>query len=453
MPLPTAAPNTPEDSPARESHAVAVQGLGKRFRHRTDRPSTLKELVIRGQFRPAKDQWFWGLSNVSFCVARGTMLGVVGHNGAGKSTLLRLIGGVGKPDTGVVRTRGNIGALLELGAGFHPDLSGRENAMLMGVIAGLTRREVLRRFGSIVEFAELERFIDAPLRTYSSGMSLRLAFSVAAHTDPEILLIDEVLAVGDLGFQRKCVKRIHEIKAAGAAIILVTHDTEQVKRHCDQALWLRHGNVAGFGDTAAVVDAYSSEMARLSQAATPLDRSDVLLPHGRKLRVGENRFGSLELEITGVWLRDRFGTPITELSSGEPLLVELEIASEKRIPSPIVCVSIRNDQQHVCFDTSTHAHGFELGEVSGVQRVRLTIERLDLTGGNYIVNVGVYEQNWAFAFDEHSDVYPLVVRPTPGAKGVVAPPQHWEHRAVHDAKQVPASRSGTWTELLAGKDP
>ncbi|HEY5955284.1 MAG TPA: ABC transporter ATP-binding protein [Polyangiaceae bacterium] len=424
------------------STAVVVESLGKRFRERRDRPSTLKELLVRGNVWRTPAKWFWGLSDVSFRVAKGSMLGVVGHNGAGKSTLLRLIGGVGEPDAGKIQTRGNIGALLELGAGFHPDLSGRENAILMGVIAGLTRREVLRRFDTIVQFAELQHFIDAPLRTYSSGMSLRLAFSVAAHTDPDILLIDEVLAVGDLGFQRKCVKRIHEVKSAGAAIILVSHDTEQVKRHCDQALWLRHGKVASLGDTATVVDAYTSEMARISQAATPLDRDAVTLSSGRCLKVGQNRFGTLELELRAVCLRDRYGAPINEITNGGALVVELELFSENVIVSPIVCVSIRNDQKQICYDTNTEIEGFELGTIEGIERIRLTIERLDLAGGDYDVNVGVYERRWAFAYDEHSDAYPLRVRPTPGAKGMLAPPQRWERctanpTVLRDALAVP----------------
>src|SRR5438874_8286664 len=186
---------------------VVVQGLGKQFRrYHRDRPVTLKEAVVRGlrQMKPVEQ--FWALRELSCSVAAGRTIGVIGGNGAGKSTLLRLIGGVGRPDEGALTVKGRIDALLDLGAGFHPDLTGRENVFISGVINGLTRREVSQQFDSIVAFAELEEFIDSPMRTYSTGMQMRLAFSVATHTHPKVLLIDEVLAVGDLAFQHKCLK-------------------------------------------------------------------------------------------------------------------------------------------------------------------------------------------------------------------------------------------------------
>ncbi|MEW6421922.1 MAG: ABC transporter ATP-binding protein, partial [Deinococcota bacterium] len=217
---------------------IEVREVSKRFRrYRRDRPRTLKEWVLSGLRTLEPDEVFWGLRDVSFEVEPGQMVGLIGHNGAGKSTLLRLIGGVGRPDSGSIRTRGRIGALLDLGAGFHPDLSGRENVFILGVIAGLTRREVARRFDAIVAFAELEAFIDQPLRTYSSGMEMRLAFAVAAHTDPNILLIDEVLAVGDLAFQRKCTERIRQFREDGCTIVIVTHDMTQARELCDRVLW------------------------------------------------------------------------------------------------------------------------------------------------------------------------------------------------------------------------
>ncbi len=198
------------------SIAIAVQGLGRQFRrYHLDRPWTLQEAVQRGLRRMAPAEHFWALREVSFSVAHGHALGVVGPNGAGKSTLLRLLGGVGRPNEGTIEVHGRIGALLELGAGFHPDLTGRENLFINGLISGLTRSEVTTRLDSIVDFAELQDFIDNPLRTYSSGMQMRLAFAVAIHTDPEIFLIDEVLAVGDLSFQRKCLERITQLKRAG----------------------------------------------------------------------------------------------------------------------------------------------------------------------------------------------------------------------------------------------
>jgi lipopolysaccharide transport system ATP-binding protein len=235
--------------------AVVVENLGKRFRrYHADRPWTLHEALLRGFRKLGPAECFWGLREVSFRAVPGRMIGVVGRNGAGKSTLLRLIGGVGWPDEGSVRTRGRVGALLNLGAGFHADLTGRDNAFVAGVISGLTRREVTERFDSIVAFAELERFIDNPLRTYSTGMQMRLAFAIAVHVEPEILLIDEVLSVGDLAFQRKCLERIARFKAEGCTIILVSHEASLVRELCDEAIWLSAGRLRAQGSAKMVVN-------------------------------------------------------------------------------------------------------------------------------------------------------------------------------------------------------
>jgi lipopolysaccharide transport system ATP-binding protein len=239
---------------------VIVHGLGKQYRrYHQDRPWTLQEVFQRGFHRIRPAEYFWALRDVSFALVPGRMMGVIGGNGAGKSTLLRLIGGVGRPDEGTLSVRGRIDALLDLGAGFHPDLTGRENVFISGVINGLTRREVSQQFDSIVAFSELQEFIDSPLRTYSTGMQMRLAFAVATHTHPEVLLIDEVLAVGDLAFQHKCLQRIAQFKAEGCTIILVSHDAGLVAKMCDEALWLRAGRIMGHGRADEVARRYIAE--------------------------------------------------------------------------------------------------------------------------------------------------------------------------------------------------
>ena len=238
-------------------NAIEIRGLGKHFpRFDVGRPRKLKEALFRREHGLRPVDMFWALRNGSFQIAAGRMLGVVGGNGAGKTTLLNLIGGLGPPDEGTLDVRGRVVGLLELGAGFHPDLSGRDNVFVSGIIAGLTRREVVDRFDSIVAFAELEEFIDGPLRTYSNGMRMRLGFAVLAHTNPDILLIDEVLSVGDLSFQKKCANQIATFKAEGCAIVLVTHDLRQVHEMCDEALWLRHGEVGAHGEPEAVLMSY-----------------------------------------------------------------------------------------------------------------------------------------------------------------------------------------------------
>ena len=214
---------------------------------------------------------FWALRDVSFSVAPGKMVVIMGANGAGKSTLLRLIGGIGRPDEGQIHVHGRIGALLDLGAGFHPDLTGRENVYINGVISGLSRREVSRAFDSIVHFAELEDFIDSPLRVYSTGMQMRLAFAIAAHIEPEVLLIDEVLAVGDISFQQKCIQRIERFKSQGCTILLVSHDPTLIIDLCDEAIWLRAGNLVSHGEVALVTDQYVSESKSATERRTLRD--------------------------------------------------------------------------------------------------------------------------------------------------------------------------------------
>jgi lipopolysaccharide transport system ATP-binding protein len=239
--------------------AIDVQHLSKTFRrYHPERPRTVQELLARGPRRVRHAERFWGLRDITFAVPPGRTVGIIGTNGSGKSTLLRLVGGVGRADEGTVTVRGRIGALLDLGSGFHPDLTGRVN--------GLTRRDVMRRLDAIVAFAEVEAFIDSPMRTYSTGMQMRLAFATAAHTEPEVLLIDEVLAVGDTAFQRKCLERIGAFKAAGCSILLVSHESSVVQQLCDEALWLDAGRLQTYS---AASDAVRQYLASLAEPAHP----------------------------------------------------------------------------------------------------------------------------------------------------------------------------------------
>jgi lipopolysaccharide transport system ATP-binding protein len=255
---------------------IVAENLSKRFRrYHADRPSTFQEVLARGFRLPRHADHFWGLYDVSFRVAAGTTFGVIGANGSGKSTLLRLLGGVGKAERGSVTVRGRIAALLDLGAGFHSDLTGRENVMVAGVLSGMTRRQVLARFDSIVAFAEVEEFIDNPIRTYSSGMQMRLAFATAVHSEPEILLIDEVLSVGDQMFQNKCMERITQFRKSGCTIVLVSHDSETVTELCDRALWLHGGHVMSNGEATSVVAAYEARMEAIASPPSVVSPSQI----------------------------------------------------------------------------------------------------------------------------------------------------------------------------------
>lgn len=411
--------------------AIIAKNLGKQFRrYDPQRPQTLQEAFLKGLGRMKPEDRFWALRDVNFAIAPGRMVGIIGANGAGKSTLLRLIGGVGRPDKGQIEARGRIGALLELGAGFHPDLTGRENVFINGVIAGLTRREVAARFDDIVAFAELAKFIENPLRTYSTGMQMRLAFAVASHIDPEILLIDEVLAVGDMAFQQKCLDRIRQFRDRGCTIVLVSHDATLVHELCDEAIWLRNGRVAAQGTAALVVDQYTAAMQAETQQRTPAAHPVRKTAAGTELKVNENRFGSLEMEITAVRLLDAAGSAVAKINSGRPLQVKIAYSAPQPIPAPIFSATISRDDGFICYDTNTVAAGLTLPPIQGQGEITLHLERLDLVGGHYYLDVGIYEQNWTYAYDYHWHVYPLLVEVTGDDKGIIRPPHHWRFDGV-----------------------
>lgn len=404
---------------------IIVSGLGKRFyRYHTDRPTTLFEGFIRG-FRGIKPkEVFWGLRHVDFQLKPGQVLGVIGKNGAGKSTLLRLIGGVGLPDEGYVRTKGTMGGFLDLTAGLRPDLTGRENIAVSAVIAGLTRQQMLERFDAIVAFAELEQFIDNPLRTYSSGMVMRLAFAVAAHTNPDILLIDEVLAVGDLAFRRKCYDRIDLFRDEGTTILFVSHEMGQIQRLCGTVLWLKDGQPARFGDPDLVIESYKQDLKTETRQRTPQNLGETGISAGPVLILNKTRFGSLEVEITEVRLLTTDGVPVSQIEGGEGITVEIHFTVHEPVDDPIFSVGIKGGGQAAC-QTNTKAFGLELPEIVGPGRVAVHFDRLDLANGCYHVDVGVYEKSWSFAYDFHTRVYPLEVIAASGGKGIMQPPHRW----------------------------
>jgi lipopolysaccharide transport system ATP-binding protein len=236
--------------------SIIVKHVSKRYWLKGAAPQTFQQTLSQ-TFRAVRQGTpFWALSDVSFQVAPGESVGLIGPNGAGKSTLLRLICGLGRPTSGHTSVEGRVAALLELGVGFHPQLTGRENVYISGVVSGLRHAEVTKRFDDIVSFAEIERFIDQPLRTYSSGMQVRLAFAVAMHVDPQVLIIDEALAVGDARFQQKCVERIEHFQRAGKTLLLVSHDTSMIERFCDRAIWMQEGKLKADDLAGDVVEAY-----------------------------------------------------------------------------------------------------------------------------------------------------------------------------------------------------
>jgi len=242
-------------SPATNGPAVSIEGVSKRFRLLQDRQSTVKSMVVN-RSRRSRYTELWALENVSFDIAAGTSYGLIGHNGSGKSTLLKCMARILTPDKGTISVNGRLSSLLELGAGFHPELSGRENVYLNGSILGMSKRDVASRFDDIVEFASLERFIDAPVRNYSSGMYVRLGFAVAINLEPEILLVDEIMAVGDEAFQRRCMEQFARLKERGCTVVVVSHNLTQVRSFCDEVAWLDTGQLRGTGPAGVMIDRY-----------------------------------------------------------------------------------------------------------------------------------------------------------------------------------------------------
>lgn len=361
----------------------------------------------------------WALHDVSFSVAPGEMFGVIGANGAGKSTLLRLLGGVGRPTTGEIRVTGRIGALLDLAGGFLGDLTGRENALLAGVVAGLLKRELEERMDAIVAFAELEDYIDEPVRTYSTGMMMRLAFAVAVHTDPEILLVDEFLSVGDLAFQAKCHTRIHALRDAGCAIVMVSHGMEQVKQLCDRVLWLRSGEVAALATPEVVAGLYETEMREATLRRTP--EGPARTSGGLDLVPRENRFGTFEIEIESVVFR-----PGDMIFSGDALGVTLGYHAKSSVSSPVFAVSISKKDGTPCLDTNTLMARVDVPDLNGRGEILFEIDRLELAAGNYFLDVGIFESDWKHAYDYHWHAYPFTVEGAPAHKGILAPPCRWK---------------------------
>ena len=414
--------------------AVCFDNVSKRFILHHERPRSFQEWAIQTiQRRANLREPFWALRDVSFSVEQGEMLGIIGENGAGKSTVLKLISRILEPTTGRVAVQGRVSALIELGAGFHPDLTGRENIYLNGSILGLSKREMDRQFAAIVDFAELERFIDTPVKHYSSGMYARLGFAVAIHVHPDVLLIDEVLAVGDEAFQKKCLERIATIKAQGKTIILVTHDLDAVDALCDRVLWLDDGVVRAQGAT-SITSRYRRYMAWVVEAHLPKPTEAEAVAEAAGVGSIENtspgRWGSYGAEIVGVELLDAQGRVVSTLRTGEPLVVRIHYQAQSRIARPVFGLAIyREDHVHVN-GPNTKLAGYDIAAIAGRGSVDYVVDALPLLPGNYQLSAAIYDHTCLHAYDHHHRRYPFVVEEgvVPAGYGLVYIPARWEHR-------------------------
>jgi ABC-type polysaccharide/polyol phosphate transport system ATPase subunit len=432
-------------------NAIEVRNVSKVYRRYSRRRqfATLKSALLTGSLirdlRP--DETFPAVREVSFTVASGRTLGVIGRNGSGKSTILKLVAGITKPTTGEVKVIGRISALIELGAGFHPEISGRENVFINGIMLGLSKREIARRFDEIVEFAELRDFIDAPVKTYSSGMYMRLGFAVAIHVDPDVLLVDEVLAVGDEGFTHKCLDKFGEFKRRGKTILLVTHSLGLVERFCDEALWLDAGTVKGIGDPKRVVGAYitavqtteeqqlATDDAKAQQAAaaiSPDDPAAVLPDHpvetaeapADMFRATEGRWGSREVEITDVQLLAADGTPGHVFRSGDAIDVRIRLRAPLPVDDFVIGIGIFNAEGVCCYGTNTSLEEFKPRRLHGNAEAVFTINSLDLVEGTYKLDVAVHKQD-GYPYDYHRLLYTFRVKSRTKDVGIFRPKHEW----------------------------
>jgi ABC-type polysaccharide/polyol phosphate transport system ATPase subunit len=441
-------------------NAIEVTNVTKTYRKYARRKqfATLKSAILSGtlvnDLNP--EDSFHALKGVSFAVPQGCTFGIVGRNGSGKSTALKLVAGITKPTTGTVSVQGRISALIELGAGFHPEISGRENVFINGIMLGLTKREITRRFDEIVEFAELEDFIDAPVKTYSSGMYMRLGFAVAIHVDPDVLLIDEVLAVGDEAFTHKCLDKFAEFRRRNKTVLLVTHALNLVERFCDEALWLNEGRARAMGDPRRVVSAYITDVekqeerhmadadakarAAIDQRDSGTDESRVPDPESRTpqespaapaaepppdmFQATEGRWGSREAEITGVQLVGEDGQAAHVFYSGERVEIRLDLKSSKPLTDFVVGIGIFNVDGVCAFGTNTNIEELKADRLEGEGHVSFTVDALDLVAGTYKLDVALHKLD-GFPYDYHRLLYSFRVKSRTQDAGIYRPRHAW----------------------------
>jgi ABC-type polysaccharide/polyol phosphate transport system ATPase subunit len=372
---------------------VRADGVSKLFRLYHERNQSLKATVMRRGRARYED--FWALRNVSFEVAPGTTFALVGQNGSGKSTMLKCLARILRPNEGSVSVEGKVSALLELGAGFHPELSGRENVYLNGAILGLTKKEIDRKFDEIVEFAGLERFIDSPVKNYSSGMYVRLGFSVAINVDPDVLLVDEVLAVGDEEFQRRCLERVSELREAGKTIVVVTHSLTTVRSICDAALWLENGVVRALGEAPEVVDSYLGEVQAVQHAAETADP--------------ESRWS--QLRITDVEVLNGGGRPVTQVSTGDALTFRLHYEASEPVRNPVFSFGVSTADGVLVTGPNTREAEMWVDKVEGRGHVDLRVDRLMLLLGSYDVTAECTNDSVTHSYDRRARAIRFDVKP------------------------------------------
>ncbi|HUT03934.1 MAG TPA: ABC transporter ATP-binding protein [bacterium] len=432
--------------------AVELTHVSKLFRRfaRLRQLKTLKGAMVRDLWRrpkmPATTKFIVALKDVSLSVAPGVTAGIIGLNASGKSTLLRVIAGITKPTSGSVVVSGKVSTLLEVGAGFHPEISGRENIYINGAILGLPKRQIRERFDEIVRFAELEEFIDYPVKTYSSGMFMRLGFSIAVNVDPDILLIDEVLAVGDAVFAQKCYEKLYDYKRRGKTIVMVSHDLGAIRRLCEEVAWLHHGALMEYGEAEHVIGKYMQEvthgelkryaeqhkMSLETMAATKSERRTA--PPGEKLPYKAvapakpvqpaKRWGTREIEITSVVMRNQDGEERYVFACGETVFIEIAFESRKRIDRPVFGIGIFRTDGVWCYGTNTMIDGVSVESVDGKGKIAMKLNSLSLLSASYYLDVAAHAEN-DHPYDYLNRLFTFAVRSDRPEMGLFRPEHEW----------------------------
>jgi len=388
--------------------AIVVEGVSKRFRLQTDKAHSVKELITRRD-RSADEQHFWALKDVSLEIPEGSMYALVGHNGSGKSTLLRCIAGIYQPTEGSVSATGRMSTLLELGAGFHPDLTGRENVYMNATILGMGKKQIDASFDKIVEFAGVEDFIDSPVKIYSSGMYVRLGFSVAVHVDPEILIVDEVIAVGDAEFQRKCFDHLFELRRKGTTIVVVTHGLGTVQSMCDGAAWLDHGVLQMTGTGSEVAAAYLQQVNEAERRER--DLADAAVEEEPTAASGAPAPRRAEdVRIDGVEFVGADGVPSNFAIHREPLTIRVRYDAVRPVDRPVVGLAIHSASDVHLTGTNTKIDGYQIDRVQGAGYVDFYMDQLHLTPGEYEVTVAISDEFVQHNFDRRDREFRLSVR-------------------------------------------
>jgi len=382
--------------------AIKVEDVSKRFRVYKERPDSLKERVTT--LHRIRHDDFWALQNVSLEVPKGSVYALVGHNGSGKSSLLRIMAGIHRPTSGTVTTDGRISALLELGAGFHPDLSGRENIYLNAAILGLSRRETDGLYGQIVEFSGLSDFIDTPVKHYSSGMYVRLGFSVAVHVEPQILIIDEVIAVGDEEFQRRCFEHLNKLRRQGATIVMVTHGLGYVQSLCDEATWLDHGHVMAQGSASQVVRKYMAQVNESESERIANETAEQAIELDDELRTSV-------AHIEGIEFLDADGKAMPVVTSLSPVTFRIRWHADKPIPAPLVSFVLHTEGGHPIAHPGMRFKTEDGPIFQGDGWSDFHVERFPLAPGGYTISIALHDRPGGSVLDRKDEAFQMRVQP------------------------------------------